>query len=58
MYKSNHILLGKYYAKTDAETDLLQNMKGSFDKENTNANGRLENKVPILKQKTCDKRQH
>lgn len=55
--KSNHTLLGKYYAKTDAETDLLQNMKGSFDKENTNANVRLEYKVPILKQKTYDKRQ-
>jgi len=36
-YKTNHALLGKYYAKNDAEPDLLQNMKGSFDEENTNA---------------------
>lgn len=47
----------KYLAKNGAETDLLQNMKGSFDKENTNATVRLEYKVPILKQKTYDKRQ-
>lgn len=32
-------------------------MKGSFDKENTNGKVRLEYKVPILKQKTYDKRQ-
>lgn len=32
-------------------------MKGSFEKENTNANVRLEYKVPNLKQKTYDKRQ-
>lgn len=33
-------------------------MKGSFDKEKTlNTNVRLEYKVPILKQKTYDKRQ-
>lgn len=56
-YKSNHTLLGNYYAKTDAETDLLQHMNGSFDKENTSANVRLEYKVPILKQKTYGKRQ-
>lgn len=43
--------------KKYAETDLLWNMRGSFDKENTNANARLEYKVPILKQKTYDKRQ-
>lgn len=32
-------------------------MKGSFEKENTNVNVRLEYKVPNLKQKTYDKRQ-
>lgn len=32
-------------------------MKGSFEKESTNANVRLEYKVPNLKQKTYDKRQ-
>lgn len=43
--------------KRNAEADSLQNMKGSFAKENTNANVRLEYKVPNLKQKTYDKRQ-
>lgn len=48
----------KYYAKKiNAEIDSLQNMKGSFEKENTNANVRLEYKVPNLKQKTYYKRQ-
>lgn len=51
-YKSNQTSLGKYYAKKKkkkAETVSLQNMKGSFEKENTNVNDRLEYKVPNLK---------
>lgn len=58
-YKSNQTSLGIYYAKKkkNAGTVSLQNIKGSFEKENTNANDRLEYKVPNLKQKTYDKRQ-
>lgn len=35
--------------KKKAETVSLQNMKGSFENENTNVNDRLEYKVPNLK---------
>lgn len=57
-YKSKQTLLGKSYAKSDAETDLFQNMKGSFDwKRNTNVSVRLEYKVSVLKQKSYDKSQ-